>query len=556
MHAREPQLAVLSGHAGFVQTGAYSPDGTRIVTASADKTARIWDARTGAELAVLSGHAGFVYSAAYSPDGTRIVTASDDKTARIWDARTGAELAVLSGHAGFVDSAAYSPDGTRIVTASDDKTARIWDARTGGQLAVLSGHGDIVVSAAYSPDGTRIVTASADKTARIWDARTGVELAVLSGHAGFVYSAAYSPDGIRIVTASADKTARIWDARTGGQLAVLSGHGDIVVSAAYSPDGTRIVTASADKTARIWDARIPATIEAQILWDAAAESDPLPDVDRTELGLRPDARVRTWESQGSACDRAAAAFYDPDRLIPGLAQGAIVADVANSACPQQAPSGNRPRLAYQAARALLAKSDVKGARQQFELAVSAGYRAAQVDLANLLIDASAGMLDPERAAALDQKAWRDGVPIAAFVLGHLYEVGVSVSQAVAQSTIQPDLGKAWTWYQKGADAGEPHALARFAEREEGNALEEADATRRNAEFLEAFRLYAAAADRARDEDWPDDAWKHWRYRRATLARFLATQGMMQQVAEAYTAIRGQRTLRPTPWGQFKLRFDL
>ncbi len=553
---RGAELAVLSGRAGFVYSAAYSPDGTRIVTASDDKTARIWDAHTGAELAVLSGHAGFVQTAAYSPDGTRIVTASDDKTARIWDARTGAELAVLSGHAGFVQTGAYSPDGTRIVTASADKTARIWDARTGAELAVLSGHAGFVYSAAYSPDGTRIVTASDDKTARIWDARTGAELAVLSGHAGFVETAAYSPDGTRIVTASDDKTARVWDARTGGQLAVLSGHGDIVVSAAYSPDGTRIVTASADKTARIWDARIPATIEAQILWDAAAESDPLPDVDRTELGLRPDARVRTWESQGSACDRAAAAFYDPDRLIPGLAQGAIVADVANSACPQQAPSGNRPRLAYQAARALLAKSDVKGARQQFELAVSAGYRAAQVDLANLLIDASAGMLDPERAAALDQKAWRDGVPIAAFVLGHLYEVGVSVSQAVAQSTIQPDLGKAWTWYQKGADAGEPHALARFAEREEGNALEEADATRRNAEFLEAFRLYAAAADRARDEDWPDDAWKHWRYRRATLARFLATQGMMQQVAEAYTAIRGQRTLRPTPWGQFKLRFDL
>ena len=84
------------------------------------------------------------HSAAYSPDGTRIVTASRDKTARIWDARTGAQLAVLSGHGDAVNSAAYSPDGTRIVTASFDKTARIWDARTGAQLAVLSGHGDRV----------------------------------------------------------------------------------------------------------------------------------------------------------------------------------------------------------------------------------------------------------------------------------------------------------------------------------------------------------------------------------------------------------------------------
>ena len=80
--------------------------------------------------AVLSGHEDIVTTAAYSPDGTRIVTASRDKTARIWDSGTGAPLGVLSGHSGIVESAAYSPDGTRIVTASADKTARIWDART------------------------------------------------------------------------------------------------------------------------------------------------------------------------------------------------------------------------------------------------------------------------------------------------------------------------------------------------------------------------------------------------------------------------------------------
>ena len=530
------ELMMLAGHAGFVYSAAYSADGTRIVTASADKTARIWDARTGAVLAVLSGHGDAVVSAAFSPDGTRIVSGSYDKTARIWNARTGASLTVLSGHRDAVVSAAYSPDGTRIVTASYDKTARIWNARTGAPLAVLSGHGDLIVSAAYSPDGTRIVTASADETARIWDAGTGAPLTALSGHAAFVEAAAYSPDGTRIATASDDKTARIWDARTGDELTVFSGHGDRINSAAYSPDGTRIVTASDDKTARIWDARIPATLAAQILWDATAQTDPLPEIDRTELGLRSDARVRTWSNPGSPCDLAAAAFYDPDRLTRGLVQGTIVADVANAACsPQISAERHTRRLAYQAGRALLAKSDVKGARQQFELAVSAGYRAAQVDLANLLVESSAGMLNPPRAMALYQEAWQDGVPIAAFALGHLYEAGIPGSQA-AQGKLQPDLVKAWAWYQKAADAGEPHSLARFAERVERNALDEPDASRRNAELLAAFGLYAAAADHARNEDWPDDAWNRWRYRRATLARLLAREGMMQQVADAYTAV--------------------
>ena len=529
------QLAVLSGHGGIVASAAYSPDGTRIVTASFDLTARIWDARTDAQLAVLSGHGDFVNSAAYSPDGTRIVTASFDQTARIWDARSGAQLAVLSGHGGIVESAAYSPDSTRIVTVSNDKTARIWDARTGAQLLVLSGHGGIVASAAYSPDGTRIVTASFDQTARIWDARTGAQLVVLSGHGGIASFAAYSPDGTRIVTAAADKTARIWDAHTGEQLAVLSGHGDVVESAAYSPDGTRIITASDDQTARIWDARVPGNIATQILWDAAAETDPLPDVDRTQLGLLPDERVRKWSTHGSACDQAAAAFYDPDRLTAGVALATIVADVATSACAQVAKGGDSPRLAYQKGRALLAGQDVPGAKRQFELAVSKGYRAARVDLANLLMDSSAGMPDPNRAALLYEQAWQGGVPVAAFALGQLYENGVRGPEAASTVVRPTNVSKAWLWYQKGADAGEPNALARFAERDESNAIAEADPHKRDALLLQAFSYYSAATERAHDEDWPQDAWRHWRYRRATLARLLAREGLMPQVAHAYQA---------------------
>ena len=77
---------------------AFSPDGSRIVTASADNTARLWDAKTGAAIATLSGHKDAVFSAVFSPDGSRVVTASEDKTARLWDAKTGAAIATLLGH--------------------------------------------------------------------------------------------------------------------------------------------------------------------------------------------------------------------------------------------------------------------------------------------------------------------------------------------------------------------------------------------------------------------------------------------------------------------------
>ena len=131
---------------------------------------------------MLRGHEANVASAAFSPDGARVVTASDDRTSRIWDASTGRELAVLRGHDSAVYSAKFSPDGARILTNSSDNTARVWDAATGREIVALRGHEGQVLSAAFSSDGAYVVTASYDKTARVWDAATGKEIATLRGH--------------------------------------------------------------------------------------------------------------------------------------------------------------------------------------------------------------------------------------------------------------------------------------------------------------------------------------------------------------------------------------
>ena len=169
----------------MVKSAAYSPDGKQIVTASADQTARIWDAATGQEVRTLSGHTGSVNSAAYSPDGTQIVTASDDQTARIWDAATGQEVRTLSGHTDWVNSAAYSPG--RHSRSSPPVPTRPPASGTpprGRKCAPSAATPTPVWSAAYSPDGKQIVTASDDGTARIWDAATGQEVRHLSGHTG------------------------------------------------------------------------------------------------------------------------------------------------------------------------------------------------------------------------------------------------------------------------------------------------------------------------------------------------------------------------------------
>ncbi|HEY8209545.1 MAG TPA: WD40 repeat domain-containing protein [Myxococcaceae bacterium] len=312
------RLAVLSGHTGWVWSAAFSPDGQRVLTASLDNTARLWDAASGRQLAVLSGHPLSLLNAAFSPDGLRAVTASVDQTARVWDLASGRPIAELRGHTHWVQGAVFSPDGLRVLTASHDKTARVWDAASGRPLVTLSGHGNWVQSAAFSPDGQRVLTASSDNTARLWDAVSGKQFAVLSGHTGSVLSASFSADGRRLLTASSDNSARVWDAGSGKPLVELRHHSGSVVSAVFSPDGQRVLTASSDSTALIWDAT-----SGRLLAELRGHSSPVlsatfsPD-GRSVLTASFDNTARIWDAASEqraelrGSDLARSAVFSPD----------------------------------------------------------------------------------------------------------------------------------------------------------------------------------------------------------------------------------------------------
>jgi len=247
-------IRTFSGHTSSVYSVAFSPDGAKVLTGSVDSTARLWHADTGAHILTFSGHTSSVYSVAFSPDGTKVLTGSTDTTARLWDAATGAHIRTFIGHTGDVCSVAFSPDGTKVLTGSHDKTARLWDAATGSLICTFTGHTGYVYSVAYSPDGTKVLTGSHDKTARLWDAATGAQIRTFTGHTSYVYSVAFSPDGTRVLTGSHDSTARLWNTATGAHLRTFTGHTGYVNSVVFSPDGTKVLTGSVDKTARLWDA--------------------------------------------------------------------------------------------------------------------------------------------------------------------------------------------------------------------------------------------------------------------------------------------------------------
>ena len=118
----------------------------------------IWDASTGIE--ILRGHDDSVYSVTFSPDGSKIISGSYDKTIRVWDASTGNEMfPPLRGHDNWIRAVAFSPDGSKIILGSEDNTIRVWDASTGiKMLPPLRGHDYGILSIAFSPDGSKIIS--------------------------------------------------------------------------------------------------------------------------------------------------------------------------------------------------------------------------------------------------------------------------------------------------------------------------------------------------------------------------------------------------------------
>ncbi len=113
-------------------------------------------------------HRASVLSVAWSPDGKRLASASADETVQVWSASTGKALLTYKGQRAIVLAVAWSPDGKRLVSASVDGIVQVWDARTGRLLLTYKGHSSDVWSVAWSPDGKRLASASADRTVQVW----------------------------------------------------------------------------------------------------------------------------------------------------------------------------------------------------------------------------------------------------------------------------------------------------------------------------------------------------------------------------------------------------
>jgi len=239
----------LSGHSGRLYGIRFSPDGSSVVTASADRTARVWAFPSGKLTSTLRGHSGNVFSADFSPNSRRVVTAGGDATARIWQSGSGNQLRVLQGHSKAVLTAAFSPDGSLVATGSDDGTVKIWQASNGKELRSIQIASLGVYSVAFNPQGRLLAVGSTNGGLSLWRVNSGEKVRELSGHTRAVSSVEFTHTGIRLVSASVDNTARVWNTDSGKLIQNFGGQ--VFHAAAFSPNGRYIVTGG-DGRAVIW----------------------------------------------------------------------------------------------------------------------------------------------------------------------------------------------------------------------------------------------------------------------------------------------------------------
>ena len=246
------------------------------------------------------GHTSTVRGAVFTPDGQQLITASHDKTIRIWDANTGRPTRVLRppielGIYGEYFGVALSSDGKTLAVGGGSGRVFLIDLPSGRMLHFLVGHASNVFGLDFSPDGRYLATASADKTARIWDVATGQTVRTLMGHTGPVYAVRFSPDGSKVATGASDKTARIFSPDDGSLITTVTAEAEI-----RAWTGARMGRSSSRVTA-VSPTRRPGDSSACGGWMGRCSNGSMPwawsarcDRRRTGPSSTPGSRVPRW----------------------------------------------------------------------------------------------------------------------------------------------------------------------------------------------------------------------------------------------------------------------
>jgi WD40 repeat protein len=304
-------VATLLGHEGAVTALAFSVDKTKLISGSADKTARVWNLADPKfpEISKFAGHAGAVTAVALSADGAQAFSAAADNSLKQWNTADAVEVRVLAGHT--MAPAALAVAGPLLYSASADMSVRVWQVADGAAAGNFPA-GGAVTGLAASADGKVLGVALADKTVRVLSAADGKLTATLTGLSEVAASLALGADGQRIAASVADGV-RVWN--IAGVALERFASAVPVKQVAFSPDGAALVAVDAKNVLQIVTPSLAQILPGKVAYSA---------ITLTSDG----ARVFAGAADGSLLHYSAADF----KLISTLAPGATaVSDVALSA---------------------------------------------------------------------------------------------------------------------------------------------------------------------------------------------------------------------------------
>ncbi|MBF2079649.1 MAG: serine/threonine protein kinase [Synechococcales cyanobacterium T60_A2020_003] len=338
-------------HPSSVNAIAFSPDGSRLLTGSQDRVARLWDSQKGT-LVNYFVHDRSVVAVAFSPTGAYLATATGSPlplhqthTVFLRDGKTG-EIVFQATHSAGITDIAFSADGQRLASASFDHTASVWDVPSGEPIAQMT-HDNGVLSVAFSPDGRSLVTSSLDNTAQVWELVGNPVLTTLE-HPTTIRQVAFNADGSHVATSGTDKILRLWKTSTGefltqfttpqplkamtfspvdqilatladrtvqiwntntGTPTLAIAHPEPINAIAFHPNGRYLATASSDNTARVWETNSGLEV-ARLQHDSFVEDVTFSPDGRYVATAALDNTARLWEWQGTSPREVARFAHD------------------------------------------------------------------------------------------------------------------------------------------------------------------------------------------------------------------------------------------------------
>ncbi|TDH70630.1 uncharacterized protein CCR75_005099 [Bremia lactucae] len=283
---------LLSGHTDIVMAMAVSPDGRWLVSASKDRTARLWDLRpTGGKkmkmtlprcVATCAGHTETLGAVAisqrvssFSAGAAFFVTGSSDKTLKLWSLKplasaysaptkalstelTISSIAAVKAHDKDINALAVSPNDHLVASASQDKLIKVWHSQLEniGRVLTLAGvcrgHKRGVWAVEFSPVDQCLASASGDKTVKVWSAKDFTCLKTFEGHTASVLNVQFACAGMQLLSAGADGLVKLWTIKSNECIATLDNHEDKIWALAVSKDSSEMVSGGADSKINLW----------------------------------------------------------------------------------------------------------------------------------------------------------------------------------------------------------------------------------------------------------------------------------------------------------------